>query len=306
MGAGHRGIRGGVVLASGMLAALGCGSRGEMTAGPGPETGSPAAASEKQDNERVDLGGGVTLELVLIQPGTFTMGSETRSKEGPPQPVTKSPHRMGPAPMGSGARDQEKPSHPVTISRPFYLGKFEVTREQWRVVMGTVPGGFLEPRNPVTLVSWEDCQGFLARLNERVPGPAFTLPTEAQWEYACRAESTTDWSCGDDEAVLADYAWFGANSDERLHAVGGRKPNTWGLYDMHGNVREVCADRWDGAYYANAPSLDPPGPSTGPFRCLRGGAFLDEAGWLRSAFRDGISAEGANIFDGFRVARGAP
>jgi formylglycine-generating enzyme required for sulfatase activity len=164
---------------------------------------------------RIELGS-VALDLVLIQPGSFTMGDD------------------------GGDGSAEKPAHKVTISKPFYLGKYEVTQDQWEAVMGANPSYFKGPENPVEDVSWDDCQKFLKKLNERLPGTGGTvrLPTEAEWEYACRAGTTTKYSFGDTRSDLGEYAWYGGNSHNKNHPVGEKKPNAWGLYDIHGNVCE--------------------------------------------------------------------
>ena len=167
----------------------------------------------------------------------------------------------------------------MRITKPFYLGKYLVTQEQWEAVMGNNPSHFKGPKNPVEQVSWDDCQQFLeqAQREGRPRGGKFQLPTEAQWEYACRAGSTTRYCFGDDESELGEYAWYDANSGSKTHPVGEKKPNAWGLYDMHGNVWEWCQDWYDGGYYANSPTDDPTGPATGSDRVFRGGGW-DYAG----------------------------
>jgi formylglycine-generating enzyme required for sulfatase activity len=182
--------------------------------------------------------------------------------------------------MGSPDSDKgrqvsdEKPQHRVRITKPFYLGKYLVTQEQWEAVMGNNPSHFKGPKNPVEQVSWDDCQQFLRQAQREVGvrGGKFQLPTEAQWEYACRAGSTTRYCFGDDESGLGEYAWYDKNSGNKTHPVGEKKPNAWGLYDMHGNVWEWCQDWYDGGYYANSPTDDPTGP--GSNRVLRGGSWF--------------------------------
>jgi formylglycine-generating enzyme required for sulfatase activity len=210
----------------------------------------------------VDLGGGVKMEMVLIPAGSFMMGDDNGD-------------------------DAEKPVHKVTITKPFYLGKYEVTQEQWEAVMGNNPSKFKGPKNPVEQVSRNECQAFLGKLNAKAGAQTgkFVLPTEAQWEYACRAGGTTKYCFGDDEARLGDYAWYGANSLGRTHAVGEKKPNTFGLYDMHGNVWEWCADWYVLGYYAKSPADDPRGPTTGSLCMARGGGWFYPAGGCRSASR---------------------
>ena len=189
----------------------------------------------------IDLGSGVTMEFVFIPVGSFMMGSSKR----------------------------EKPLHKVIISKPFYVGKYEVTQEQWQTVTGDNPSCFKGAKNPVENVSWEDCQIFIAKLSEKTPGRQFSLPTSAQWEYACRAGSTNDYCYGDGEGKLGDYAWYSKNANKTTHPVGEKNPNAWGLYDMHGNVWEWCQDRDQ-----DSPTL---------FRVIRSGSWGDDAFDLRSA-----------------------
>ncbi|MCG3173235.1 MAG: Hercynine oxygenase [Myxococcota bacterium] len=224
--------------------------------------------------DSLDLGGGVTLDLILIRPGTFVMGSEER---GP----------------------NEKPVHKVTISRPFYMGKFEVTQRQWEAVMGNNPSKFKGADNPVDSVSWNDATEFCAKLAQKT-GKRVVLPTEAQWEYACRAETTTDFYTGDGNQALADAGWYEANSGGKTQPVGKKKPNAWGLHDMHGNVWEWCADRY-GTYGADE-STDPKGPASGNSRVLRGGSWNNDAQFCRSAYRNGYAPDLRNYGFGFRVS----
>ncbi|MEI6607852.1 MAG: formylglycine-generating enzyme family protein [Verrucomicrobiota bacterium] len=217
----------------------------------------PAAVPGPQKNLTIDLGG-VTMDFVLIRPGSFTMGSDSNTNKN------------------------EQPAHKVTLTKPFYLAKYEVTQEQWEKVMGTNPSNFKGVKNPVEMVSYTDCQSFMAKLQEKVPGQTFRLPTEAEWEYACRAGAAGDYCYGDGEGVLAEYAWYGGNANNTTHPVGENKPNAWGLYDMHGNVWEWCAD-FHGDYPATA-VVDPMGSSLGGIGA-RGGGWYNSAYQCRAAFR---------------------
>jgi formylglycine-generating enzyme required for sulfatase activity len=248
---------------SAAICLVGCGkqssSKTEQNAGTRPGDQVSAQPAPKQ-NLSIDLGGGVTMEFVLIRPGSFTMGSD------------------------KGQNSNEKPAHKVTITKPFYLGQYEVTQEQWEKVAGSNPSYHKGPKLPVESVSWDDCQSFLAKLQEKVPGQKFALPTEAQWEYACRAGSTGDYCFGDRDAGLGEYGWYSSNSGNQTHPVGGKKPNAWGLYDMHGNVWEWCSDAY-GAYSSEAVS-DPTGASSGNRnRVLRGGDWSNAPDNLRSVKR---------------------
>jgi formylglycine-generating enzyme required for sulfatase activity len=219
-----------------------------------------APAQERPAKLSLDLGGGVKMDFVLIRPGSFMMGSEKG--------------------------DDEKPVHKVTITRPFYMGVYKVTQAQWKAVIGDNPSSFKGDDLPVEQVSWEDCQRFVAKLKEKAgQGMICRLPTEAEWEYACRAGTKTEYCFGDDEGGLGEYAWYRANSEGKTRPVGQKKPNAWGLYDMHGNVWEWCEDGYSAGYYAKSPEADPKGPSTTAYRVLRGASWGSSANDLRSASR---------------------
>ena len=203
--------------------------------------------------------------------------------------------------MGEG---NETP-HQVTLTNVFELGVYEVTQEQYEAVMGENPSRFKGAQNPVEKVSWDDAVEFCRQLSalpaEKASGYVYRLPTEAEWEYACRAGTTTVYSFGDSDSELGDYAWYDKNSGKTTHPVGGRKPNAWGLYDMHGNVWEWCQDR-----YGDLPSgsvTDPLGASSGSDRVYRGGSWSNFSGICRSAFRIRFTPVNRNLTSGFRVLR---
>jgi formylglycine-generating enzyme required for sulfatase activity len=225
----------------------------------------------------IDLGGGVKMEFVLIAPGSFIMGaSEETDPDG-----------------------DATPAHRVVLTRPFYLGKYEVTQEQWEKVMGANPSNFKGAKMPVENISWNVARIFLAKLQEYA-GRKFALPTEAQWEFACRAGMSAPWHFGDSESSMENYGWYDGDSGQTTHAVGSKKPNAWGLYDMHGNVAEWCEDWYDKHTYSGGIASDPSGPSSGSSRVLRGGAWGDNSGYLRSAYRNCNGPDGFNDSIGFR------
>ncbi len=206
--------------------------------------------------------------------------------------------------MGDAAGDPDEKPHRVTLTKPFYMGVHEVTNAQWKQVMGSVPSKWKDDDLPVEQVTWEEVTEFCRKLSalpeERKAGRVYRLPTEAEWEYACRARTTTKYSFGEDESLLGDYGWFDGNSGNKTHRVGQKKPNAWGLYDMHGNVWEWCSD-WYGDY-PDGEVTNPQGPSSGSDRVSRGGSWCGTTGLCRSALRDGDVPSGRFIVMGFRLA----
>ena len=227
---------------------------------------------------------GMTFQL--IRAGTFTMGSPTDEL----------------------FRGSDETQHEVTLSKDFYIQTTEVTQGQWKAVMGSNPSYFSDCGDdcPVEYVSWNDIQEFIEKLNEMEGTDKYRLPTEAEWEYACRAGSTTAFANGDITETGCGYdpnldqmSWYCGNSDDKTHPVAQKEPNDWGLYDMHGNVREWCQD-WYGDYPTD-PVTDPSGPSSGTYRVIRGGGWFSYARHCRSA--DRLSFDPAVLNFGFRVAR---
>jgi formylglycine-generating enzyme required for sulfatase activity len=225
----------------------------------------------------------IGMEFVLIAAGEFLMGSPDSDEK---------------------AEEHERPAHRVTISQPFYLGKYAVTQGQWEAVMGTNPSEITGDRNrPVEQVSWEDIQDFIQQLNAKEGSAVYRLPTEAEWEYACRAGSTTAYSFGDDPSQLGAYSWHFDNSGLMTQPVGQKRPNAWGLYDMLGNVYEWVQD-WDGAYAPDSVT-DPQGPASGSARVVRGGSWRNVAMYCRSACRYRDTPCARSFILGFRLLRAA-
>jgi formylglycine-generating enzyme required for sulfatase activity len=206
--------------------------------------------------------------------------------------------------MGQVGGDSDETPHEVMLTKPYYIGVHEVTNAQWQRVMGSVPSNWNDADRPVENVSWEDAVKFCKKLSalaeERVAGREYRLPTEAEWEHACRAGSTTKYCFGDGESQLRDYGWFDGNSGSQTHPVGQKKANAWGLFDMHGNVWEWCSD-WHGDYGKNVVT-DPQGPSGGSGRVVRGGCWVSTAGYCRSADRGGYDPSYRINYLGFRLA----
>ena len=223
----------------------------------------------------------VGMKMVLIPAGEFKMGSAKGEKN-------------------------EKRVHMVEITKPFYLGVTEVTQAQYEAVMGENPSEIRVADRPVEHVTWHNAQKFCEKLSAK-EGRTYRLPTEAEWEYACRAGSTTEYCFGDSAAGLGEYAWYDKNAGDAggryARPVGQKKPNAWGLYDMHGNVPEWCADYYAFDYYWQGRMVDPSGPAESSTRVLRGGAWGHSACDCRSASRSGCWPGFGDYGDnGFRVA----
>lgn len=241
---------------------------------------------------------GIGMKLMLIPSGSFTMGSRDAERQ------RYSDSRLF---------DDEIP-HQVTFTRDIYMGVLEVTQSQYQRVMGTNPSYFQGDKVegdssdlPVESLTWDEAVAFCERLSEmpeeRAEGRSYRLPTEAEWEYACRAGTDTAYAFGDDPADLAEHAWFEgstASADKRTQPAGQLKANAWGLHDMHGNVWEWCAD-WYGPY-PTGPVTDPTGPEAGEYRLRRGGGWNGSAVYCRSAYRLRTSASARDSRLGFRVA----
>jgi formylglycine-generating enzyme required for sulfatase activity len=232
---------------------------------------------------------------VFIPPGTFMMGSPTNEVD----------RNL----LHDDIVIAEGPQTAVTISRGFWMGKYEVTQGEYQAVMGNNPSGFKgDPNLPVESVSWSNATNYCGKLTEReraagrIPaGSRFRLPTEAEWEYACRAWTSTRFSYGEDPGYdnLDQYAWYSVNSDSSPHPVGQKLPNPWGLYDMSGNVFEYCQDH--AAPELGGIALDPQGPATGADRVLRGGSSFGPGAGMRAAQRFHSPPNSTSNINGFRV-----
>jgi formylglycine-generating enzyme required for sulfatase activity len=243
----------------------------------------------------------IGMKLVLVPRGTFLMGS----------------------PKAEGGEEEERPQRRVTLSQPFYMGVYPVTQAEHEKLMGTNPSYFSAKgegkdqvkgmdtgRFPVESVSWEDAREFYLKLSslpaEKAAGRMYRLPTEAEWEHACRAGTSTRYHSGDDESDLREVAWYEANSNVRTHNVGRKNPNKFGLFDMQGNVMQWCKDRYEKDYYQEGRNLDPVGPNDGLYRVLRGASWLAGPKNCRAAFR----SQGAPAFRyktiGFRIVCDVP
>jgi sulfatase modifying factor 1 len=257
------------------------------TVGCDDSTNTEQAAEQPTEQAAKSITNTIGMHLQLIPAGTFLMGS----------PVTE-----------EGRYDDET-QHKVTISKTFYMQTTEVTQGQWKSVMGTEPWKGEDyvkegPNYAATYVSWNDAVAYCEKLSEK-ESVTYRLPTEAEWEYACRAGTETAWSFGNDEKVLGDYAWYDKNAldirERYAHQVRLKKPNAFGLYDMHGNAHEWCHDFYGKHYYKQSPAKDPTGPTSGSSRVLRGGSWGNYSRYTRSASRPWFAVPHYDV--GFRLVR---
>ncbi len=286
---------------------------------PALQDAAPPAATASSQTNPASLKNSIGMEFIPISPGKFMMGSEFKTKRpGVTMPV-----------------------HEVTLTEPFHLGVYEVTQQQFERVMGMNPTRVKGQADPASAVSWSDAVTFCEKLSampaERSAGRVYRLPTEAEWEYACRAGTTTEYCFGDDASKLGEYGWFVGNSgnsvidfqalgptekvqavqnnNNRLRPVGTKKPNAWGLYDMHGNMWEWCQDHY--AQYTAKAVTDPINPAPGTTsessgnpvdqilnagRVVRGGGWRVYAAGCRSAYRNSNDPSLRGPVNGFRVA----
>lgn len=219
------------------------------------------------------------IEMVWVSGGTFTMGATSE--------------------QGSDAWDDEKPAHSVTLSG-YYIGKYEVTQAQWKAVMGNNPSSFKGDNLPVESVSWNEVQEFIKKLNQ-MTGKSYRLPTEAEWEYAARGGNNSRGYKYSGSNNIGSVAWYYDNSGSTTHPVGSKSPNELGIYDMSGNVREWCQDRWASNYYSSSPQRNPQGSASGSDRVLRGGCWDNDARNCRVSCRSYVSPYSGGYYLGFRL-----
>ena len=218
---------------------------------------------------------GISIDMVRVEAGTFTMGATAEMKD---------PWNV------------EKPTHQVTLTNDYYMGKYEVTQALWQAVMGNNPSNFKGDNLPVEMVSWDDCQEFISKLNS-ITGKTFRLPTEAEWEYAARGGKKSRGYQYSGSNNISDVAWYEDNSRSKTHAVGSKQANELGIYDMSGNVEEWCQD-WYGNYSSSS-QTNPTGANSGYVRVIRGECWASYAWRCRSSFRNygapGMDAAGLGL-----------
>ena len=232
--------------------------------------------AQDKTQEQASVTNGIGMEFVAIPGGSYTMGSDAPAEEAPP--------------------------HQVMVA-PFYLGKYEVTQAQWQAVMGYNPSAYPHPQRPVDQVTWLEVQSFIDKLNRAENTSRYRLPSEAEWEYAARAGSSTPWFFGDDAAVLERFAWVNKSGDIGTRPVGRGVPNPWGLYDMYGNVWEWVQDCWHDNYAGAPPEAAVWSGGDCSLRMLRGGGWNSPPAFARSAVRGSYAPYLNDNANGFRLVR---
>ncbi|MEO6787835.1 MAG: formylglycine-generating enzyme family protein [Chthoniobacteraceae bacterium] len=253
------------------------------------------AATRAADFEEVTA---QDIVFASIPAGTFTMGTTDEVQA-----------ELQAAGAWTRFEEVERPAHTVRISKPFLMGKFEVTQKQWTDVMGARnPSAFKVADRPVETVSWDDVKIFIAALNKKERRSRFRLPTEAEWEYCCRAGSGGAYGLGKDKVAvtaksLGDYAWFSANAGSKTQAAGAKLPNAWGLHDMQGNVWEWCQDWYTPTFYTAESATDPMNSDAqnSTERVIRGGSWFLAATSLRAASRGASLPDAKSAYIGFRL-----
>ena len=239
-----------------------------------PVVQTPATNS---NNISIPVKDGINIDMVRVEAGTFTMGAT---------PEMEKPF------------DNEKPAHQVTLTNDYYIGKYEVTQALWQAVMGNNPSNFKGDNLPVEQVSWNDCQEFISKLNN-ITGKAFRLPTEAEWEYTARGGKKSRGYQYSGSNNISDVAWYNENSGSTTHPVGSKQANELGIYDMTGNVREWCQDRYE--KYRSSSQGNLTDATSDSFRVFRGGSWSSLAGGCRSSFRSRIFPNFSNQGLGLRL-----
>lgn len=245
-----------------------------------------SASAQEQTKPKADFTDVNGIELMLIQPGNFLMGRDGSDQYG---------------------YDPELPQREVKVEKAFYLARYETTQALWQKIMGENPADFKDPERPVENVSFKDIQKFITRLNQSSPNGTYRLPTEAQWEYAARAGTTTAYFFGSNPGLIDHFGWFAGNTPGGTQKVGLKNPNPWGLYDIIGNVAEWVEDCWH-PNFLEAPLTDKAWKNKGFFdnsckqRVLRGGSWYSPAFELRSSYRFRHFSFNRSQHKGFRLA----
>lgn len=239
----------------------------------------PSSSGFSNQNLTINANG-ITFTMVALQGGTFTIGATSE--------------------QGGDAWDCEKPAHRVTLS-DYYIGQTEVTQALWQAVMGSNPSNFKGSNLPVEMVSWNDCQQFITKLNQ-LTGRKFRLPTEAEWEYAARGGNKSHGYKYSGGNTLTEVAWYDGNSGFKTHPIAQKQANELGIYDMTGNVWEWCQDWYDERYYGKSPSNNPYNNTSASYRVIRGGCWNFKDRLCRVSYRDGYPPDNTDYRIGLRIA----